>query len=615
MSSTAEKKDADFKKIDWYAPGSEDGEAVSSKNATLALKTAIAVARAFDANCVLRNPRKECTVPMFEPQELVLGETLRSSGFFIDMHLRGIRLTKELLHGDFSEEEEEYRERFAERSADGFYAVKYLQKGVYSSVHAASAAADFMMETKILMNLAPHPNCVQIYGVTAAGSDAFLSRGREGFYIIVDRLSSTLLQRLNFWREERQENIGSMIEKGEDTVAIAKAEYKKQMERLEAALDIASALLFLSDRQIVYNIRPEKVGFDARYQQIKLCDFGQARENGQIDQAPSLIKTDDIRTLAYTAPEVLCQAPVTVSADVYAFGVLLFEMLSLECPMDGMSRSEHFEKVVINGARPAFPESFPKIIKQLVEHCWNAHLRPTMKRVYETIEELLLFQDDAPDFSTVRVLLPPHVGKPKVSESTEPKPKMHSKKESQDVAEGNSTVIKSLRRQKTEESTITRQGTQKTSNQRRTSGRAAHEATPDGDHAPDSPRKNGDKSSKAKDRVSRKTRIKKASGHESQNTVDAENAFHNGSSSNIIHKYNDDSERSLEELLQTGEQEEAEQSMKAATSSQQKLNYKASQSMSAISAVEDAKIETKPSHSSFSGTEQKAHRSRRKKKN
>lgn len=94
-----------------------------------------------------------------------------------------------------------------------------------------------------------------------------------------------------------------MATNGEDGLAIAKVEYTKLMERLEMALDIASALLFLSDRQIVFNLRPEKVGFDARYSRIKLCNFGQVRENGQIDQAPSLTKTDDIRTLAYTAPE------------------------------------------------------------------------------------------------------------------------------------------------------------------------------------------------------------------------------------------------------------------------------------------------------------------------
>lgn len=114
----------DYTRINWHPPGSERDDGASSKNATLALKTAIAVARAFDANCALRNPAKEGTIPMFESQELIIGEAFRNSGFFEDLALRGIKLTRNLQHGEFSEEEEEYRERFAERSIDGHYCVK-----------------------------------------------------------------------------------------------------------------------------------------------------------------------------------------------------------------------------------------------------------------------------------------------------------------------------------------------------------------------------------------------------------------------------------------------------------------------------------------------------------
>jgi len=466
----------DYLRIHWTAPGSvgTGDDSVSSKNATLALKTAIAVARAFDANCALRNPAKECTVPMFEPQELILEggssstgsnnndnandyKALRSSGFFTDVALRGIKLTRNLQHGEFSEEEEEFRERFAERSIDGHYAVKvghvffgcvfallfmhsfflsvsnliflwngaptyllafvfmpfsfvllqFLQKGIYNSVHAASAASDFMMETKILMNLAPHPNICQIFGVTAAGSDAFLSQGKEGFYIILDRLKDTLVQKMTTWREQQYTDITTRQQKGDDVQDIAKDQYDKLMQRLEMALDIGSALLFLSDRQIVFHIRPDKVGFDARYGRIKLCDFGQARENGQLDQAPSLTKTDDIRTLAYTAPEVLCQAPVTVAADVYAYGVVLWEMLTLHKPFDGLSRSEHFEQVVMNGERPELFPHIPKNVQALMGKCWDPHLRPTMKKVYDTVEEVLLFQDDKSEPMTLPVLFRP----------------------------------------------------------------------------------------------------------------------------------------------------------------------------------------------------------------
>lgn len=427
----------EYTKINWEAPGQQHNhtDAVSTKNATIALKTAIAVARAFDANCALRNPVKECTVPMFESQELSLGGPIRSVGFFTDMHLQFIELAddEDLIHGAFGDDEQECRIRFMERTHDGpYYAAKFLQKGIYNSVHAASAASDMMMETKILMNLAPHPNICQIYGVTGAGSDAFLSQGKEGFFIIVDRINETLVHRMQIWKKrqvEQQQVAQDKLKSATGTEEQSKIqheyalqEYQQLMERLEVALDIGSALLFLSDRQLVFHLRPDKVGFDARYDRIKLCDFGQAREHGQIDQAPSLAKSDDIRTLAYTAPEVLCQAPVTVSADVYAYGVLLWTLLSLQPPFENLTRAEHFERVVMNDERPStndYKHLWPKSIRKLIDNCWDPHFRPTMKKVYDTVEEILLFQDDeAPTISTsaTPVLLPP---KTSISTSTD----------------------------------------------------------------------------------------------------------------------------------------------------------------------------------------------------
>lgn len=507
-------KNGDYTRIHWNPPGTEssdgDDNGISSKNSTLALKTAIAVARAFDANCALRNPAKECTIPMFESQELIIGEPLRSSGFFTDLSLRGINLTRNLQHGEFSEEEEEYRERFAERSIDGHYAVKFLQKGLYNSVHAASAASDMMMETKILMNLAPHPNICQIYGVTAAGSDAFLSRGKEGFYIILDRLAGTMTEKLDEWREQQETDVSTRKRKGDDDAAIALGQYQKMMQRLDVALDVGSALLFLSDRQIVFHLRPDKIGFDVRYNRIKLCDFGQARENGQLDQAPSLTKTDDIRSLAYIAPEVLCQAPVTVAADVYAYGMVLWEILSLDRPFDRLSRADHFEKVVMNGERPPEAPMIPKAVQTLIEKCWNPHLRPTMKKAYDSVEEILLFQDDKPELSVFPVQL-----RPPLANASSTDDLGLNKTHTQEVSVGaDAKPPRTLRRTQTEEAPF---GNRKVKQEHTTDEprrrRRHHSTAEEGATS-----KDRSKTDASGGRVSRKSRQHKSSNHEKSGT-------------------------------------------------------------------------------------------------
>ena len=57
---------------------------------------------------------------------------------------------------------------------------------------------------------------------------------------------------------------------------------------------------------------------------IKVCDFGLVRT-----------KHTNAGTPAYMAPELLHSRAFNKSVDVYAFGVLLWEMLALEIPYSG----------------------------------------------------------------------------------------------------------------------------------------------------------------------------------------------------------------------------------------------------------------------------------------
>lgn len=123
-------------------------------------------------------------------------------------------------------------------------------------------------------------------------------------------------------------------------------------------------------------------------------NFTQARQEGMVEHARSITKSDDIRTLAYTAPEVLCKAPATTSSDVYAFGIMMWEMLSLQRPFDHYNRAMHFEQVVKLHERPELSPYWPKQVSSLLDSAWDPHYRPTMKKVHETLETALLFADD-----------------------------------------------------------------------------------------------------------------------------------------------------------------------------------------------------------------------------
>ena len=97
------------------------------------------------------------------------------------------------------------------------------------------------------------------------------------------------------------------------------------------ALDIIGGLEAAHHRGVVHrDVKPANVFFDARGT-AKLGDFGVAHlvDLGQT-QTGGLIGT-----LAYMSPEQITGAPISIAADLYALGVLLFEVVTGRLPFLG----------------------------------------------------------------------------------------------------------------------------------------------------------------------------------------------------------------------------------------------------------------------------------------
>lgn len=120
---------------------------------------------------------------------------------------------------------------------------------------------------------------------------------------------------------------------------------------------------------------------------LKVTDFGLAsiwdaaeseRENG--DQPPSASTADITRahltstgvglgTLAYMAPEQFVDARgVDARADVYAFGIMLYEMLTGQLPFQGGDAVEWF-RLHSSSTIPALPDPIPRKLDKLVQRC------------------------------------------------------------------------------------------------------------------------------------------------------------------------------------------------------------------------------------------------------
>lgn len=108
---------------------------------------------------------------------------------------------------------------------------------------------------------------------------------------------------------------------------------------LLTARNILSGLAYLHSRNIIHgdlkaqNILLATSLTDSRGYIAKLADFGMAR---QMQNAQTHIDTLQYGTVSHDAPEKLSGSKLAPAADVYAFGITLWEMYTQRQAFDGL---------------------------------------------------------------------------------------------------------------------------------------------------------------------------------------------------------------------------------------------------------------------------------------
>ncbi|GLD94656.1 hypothetical protein PINS_up003280 [Pythium insidiosum] len=99
--------------------------------------------------------------------------------------------------------------------------------------------------------------------------------------------------------------------------------------------DTAKGMSYLHhfDRPILHrDLKSPNLLVDKNYN-IKLSDFGLARVKAHVQTM-----TGNCGTVQWMAPEVLGNQKYTEKADVFSFGIVIWEIMTGECPYDGMSQ-------------------------------------------------------------------------------------------------------------------------------------------------------------------------------------------------------------------------------------------------------------------------------------
>ena len=155
--------------------------------------------------------------------------------------------------------------------------------------------------------------------------------------------------------------------------------------RLSIARNVADGLEYLHSCSIVHRDIKSRNILLTSDMRAKVCDFGLATLQTLTSSASATDGGGAAGTYPYFAPELFKGAKSNEKSDMYAFGVVLWELLTCDVPFDGLTETQ-VRGLLEQGERPEIPqplpEGFPPEFVSLIRSCWDQSpgARPTAQQ-------------------------------------------------------------------------------------------------------------------------------------------------------------------------------------------------------------------------------------------
>ncbi|XP_024032982.1 serine/threonine-protein kinase STY46 isoform X1 [Morus notabilis] len=154
---------------------------------------------------------------------------------------------------------------------------------------------------------------------------------------------------------------------------------------LKVSMDISKGMSYLHQNNIIHrDLKAANLLMDENGV-VKVADFGVARVKAQ-----SGVMTAETGTYRWMAPEVIEHKPYDHKADIFSFGVVLWELLTGKLPYEYLTPLQAAVGVVQSGLRPPIPKhTHPKLV-EILERCWEKDpaLRPDFSEIIEMLQQL-----------------------------------------------------------------------------------------------------------------------------------------------------------------------------------------------------------------------------------
>ncbi|KAK7409886.1 hypothetical protein VNO78_00269 [Psophocarpus tetragonolobus] len=154
---------------------------------------------------------------------------------------------------------------------------------------------------------------------------------------------------------------------------------------LKVAIDVSEGMKYLHQNDIIHrDLKTANLLIDENGV-VKVADFGVARMHDQ-----SGIMTAETGTYRWMAPEVISHQPYDHKADIFSFGIVLWELLTGKLPYEHLSPLQAAVGVIQKGLRPKIPNHTHPNLVELLHWCWHqdSSLRPDFSEILEFLRHL-----------------------------------------------------------------------------------------------------------------------------------------------------------------------------------------------------------------------------------
>lgn len=154
---------------------------------------------------------------------------------------------------------------------------------------------------------------------------------------------------------------------------------------VDMALDVAHGMEYLHSQGLIHRDLKSENLIIADDLCVKITDFGVAC----FEWKPSAM-SDDVGTYRWMAPEMISRKHISKKADVYSFGIVLWELLTGSVPFEDLSPVQVAFAVVHKHARLPIPLTCPNPLGRLMDQCWHTdpEKRPDFTKIVGVLEDM-----------------------------------------------------------------------------------------------------------------------------------------------------------------------------------------------------------------------------------